>query len=198
MSVSLVQWRREIASLYARVREACDIRAAHDDWRATRDALFATHPDSPLTGNARSSFNGLDIAPYNPRLHFEVALDTDVAPKRLQISTGTDGEVVFDRIGLVHIEAIGSLDVWWLASYSGGLFVPVRDGLAGSRTYGGGRYVIDTAKGADLGGDEHSLVIDFNFAYNPSCAYDVRWACPLAPEGNVVSVPLLAGELIRS
>ena len=85
--------------------------------------------------------------------------------------------------------------MWRLASYGGGVFVPVKDALAGSETYGGGRYLIDTAKGADLGGDERSLVVDFNFAYNPSCAYNPAWACPLAPPGNVVATPLRVGEL---
>jgi uncharacterized protein (DUF1684 family) len=77
------------------------------------------------------------------------------------------------------------------------VFVPVKDALAGSLTYGGGRYLIDTVKGADLGGDALSgrLVVDFNFAYNPSCAYDPRWACPLAPPGNRLAVPVRAGEL---
>ena len=69
------------------------------------------------------------------------------------------------------------------------------DGLAGTETYGGGRYVIDTVKGADLGGEDGRLVIDLNFAYNPSCAYDPAWVCPLAPMGNVVTAALAVGEL---
>jgi hypothetical protein len=91
---------------------------------------------------------------------------------------------------------VGDLDVWWVAAYGGGVFVPIKDGLAGTRTYGGGRYVIDTVKGADLGGDGDTLVVDVNFAYNPSCAYDPAWACPLAPPGNVVASDVHAGELI--
>ena len=55
--------------------------------------------------------------------------------------------------------------------------------------------MLDTIKGADLGGEDGWLVVDFNFAYNPSCAYDPRWVCPLAPPGNVVDVPIGAGEL---
>jgi uncharacterized protein len=98
-------------------------------------------------------------------------------------------------MGRVHLGELGDLDVWWLASYGGGVFVPVKDGLAGRFTYGGGRYLLDTVKGADLGGDGDTLVIDLNFAYNPSCAYDPAWACPLAPPGNVLSQPVLAGEL---
>ncbi len=64
-------------------------------------------------------------------------------------------------------------------------------------TYGGGRYLLDTIKGADLGrgAAPDTLVIDFNFAYNPSCAYDPMWACPLAPAGNVLPVAVPVGEL---
>ena len=122
-------------------------------------------------------------------------LDTDVEPRRFETATGTDGLVAFDRIGVVHLPGVGDLDVWWLASYGGGLFLPVKDVLAGTETYGGGRYVLDTAKGADLGGRDGHLVVDFNFAYNPSCAYDSAWACPLAPPGNVLAIPIRAGEL---
>jgi len=107
--------------------------------------------------------------------------------------------VPFTRVGVLHIPSVGDLDVWWLESYGGGVFVPVKDALAGRRTYGGGRYLLDTVKGADLGGDvrEGWLVVDLNFAYNPSCAYSPLWTCPLAPAGNTVPVPLPVGELVR-
>ncbi len=117
---------------------------------------------------------------------------------RFEFATGTDGVVAFERVAVVEIPDAGSLDVWRLTSYGGGLFVPVRDALAGSPggTYGGGRYLIDTIKGADLGPEagETTLVLDFNFAYNPSCAYDPAWACPLAPPGNVLDVEVPVGE----
>jgi uncharacterized protein (DUF1684 family) len=113
----------------------------------------------------------------------------------MDVATGTDGVVPFDRIGVVHLRGLGDLDVWWVNTYGGGVFVPIKDGLAGVKTYGGGRYVIDTVKGADLGGDGDTLVVDLNFAYNPSCAYDPAWACPLAPPGNTMAAPALAGEL---
>jgi uncharacterized protein (DUF1684 family) len=74
--------------------------------------------------------------------------------------------------------------------------VPVKDATSGTATYGGGRYLIDTVKGADLGGDQGTLILDFNFAYNPLCAYDPAWACPLAPAGNTLGRSLLAGELM--
>lgn len=118
----------------------------------------------------------------------------DAPPHRIEIPTGTDGIVPFRRVGSLALPGIGTLDVWWLDSYGGGIWLPIRD--SSPMTYGGGRYVLDTVKGADLGGDRDSLVVDLNFAYNPSCAYDEHWACPLAPPGNVVDVPLDVGELL--
>jgi uncharacterized protein len=157
---------------------------------------MSTHPDSPLPPEERASFTGLPIAPYDPRLRFELEIDTEVAPERLEVPTATDGVVPFERVGTLHLPGLGGLDVWWLASYGGGLFVPVKDALAGTETYGGGRYLIDTVKGADLGGDGRFLVIDLNFSYNPSCAYDPAWACPLASSGNTLPSPVRAGELV--
>ena len=197
MSLSLLDWRRQVARLYASVRGADDPARAHRLWCETRDRLFASHPDSPIQEADRPSFTGLDVAPYDPRFRFEATVNTDVAPRRMEVPTGTDGIVPFERIGVVELGDIGTLDVWWLASYGGGVFVPVKDALAGKETYGGGRYLIDTVKGADLGGEDGRLVLDFNFAYNPSCAYDPAWACPLAPPGNTVPVPLPVGERHR-
>jgi uncharacterized protein (DUF1684 family) len=196
MSLTLLDWRRRVAQLYAEVRAEPDIPAAHEHWRTARDDLLRTHPDSPVPAPLRAGYPGAPVAPYDPRLRFEVAVDTEVPPRRMEVATGTDGIVCFDRIGCAHLPGGGDLDVWWLASYGGGVFVPVKDGTAGSATYGGGRYLIDTAKGADLGGSDGRLILDFNFAYNPSCAYDPAWACPLAPAGNTVARPLLAGELM--
>jgi uncharacterized protein (DUF1684 family) len=192
--LSLLDWRRRVAALYARVRAEPDPRAGHALWCAVRADLLATHPDSPVPASQRPGYRPR-VAPYDPSLRHEVEVDTDVAPRRLEVPTGTDGIVPFERIGRLHVPGVGDLDVWRLASYGGGVFVPVKDALAGTQTYGGGRYLIDTAKGADLGGDERRLVVDVNFAYNPSCAYDPAWACPLAPPGNVVPTPLRAGEL---
>ncbi len=198
MSLTLLDWRRRIARLYAEVRAEPDPVAAHDHWRRTRDELLRTHPDSPVPRPGRARYPGPPVAGYNPQLRFDVIVDTDVPSKHMEAATGTDGIVRFDRIGCAHLPGAGDLDVWWLGSYGGGVFVPVKDGSAGAATYGGGRYLIDTVKGADLGGDDGRLILDFNFAYNPSCAYNPAWACPLAPAGNTLSRPLLAGELMPS
>ena len=196
MSLSLLDWRRQVHDLYAAVRADPDPAAAHELWRTTRDRLFATHDQSPLLAENRAGFAGLPVAPYDPSLRFEVELDRDTEPERLEVTTGTDGVVAFDRIGVLHLPDLGDLDVWWLSSYGGGLFVPLKDATARRETYGGGRYVLDTAKGADLGGDARAgqLVVDLNFAYNPSCAYDPAWACPLAPPGNTLAAPVRGGE----
>jgi uncharacterized protein (DUF1684 family) len=201
MSLRLLSWRRAVAALYAEVRAADDPGSAHETWRAGRDALFATHPDSPLLPADREGFTGLRVAPYDAALRFEVAADPDVDPHRLEVATATDGTVPFERVAVLRMPGLGSLDVWWLDSYGGGIFVPVKDALAGRETYGAGRYLVDTVKGADLGGDidpstgRGSLVVDLNFAYNPSFAYDPAWMCPLAPPGNVLAAEVRAGEL---
>jgi len=209
MSLTLLDWRRQIAGLYGEVRASSDMEAAHRLWRDGRDELFRNHPDSPLRPEEREHFTALPMAPYDAAFRFEVEVDTDVAPAHLAVPTGTDGVVTFKRLGRLHLTSLPGpgetanaphpegLDVWWLTSYGGGVFVPVKDALAGTVTYGGGRYLVDTVKGADLGGDarDGTLVVDLNFAYNPSCAYDPAWACPLAPPGNVLHAPVMAGEL---
>ena len=198
MSLTLLDWRRRVARLYEEVRREPDIVAAHDHWRRTRDDLLRTHPDSPIPQPQRAGYPGAPVAAYDPQLRFHVLVDTDVPPRHMELPTGSDGIVPFDRIGIAHLPRYGDLDVWWLGSYGGGVFVPVKDASAGVTTYGGGRYLIDTVKGADLGGDDGRLILDFNFAYNPSCAYDPAWACPLATAGNTLSRPLPAGELVPS
>ncbi len=196
-ALEVADWRRRVFAMYERVRESSDLVAAHDLWRRERDRLFAEHPSTPLLAEDRATFTGLPVEPYDPAWRFEVGL-TPTAERRMEVETGTDGVVPFDLIGVADVPGVGSLDVWRLASYAGGIFVPVKDGLAGKHggTYGGGRYLLDTVKGADLGpgAAPESLVLDFNFAYNPSCAYDPMWACPLAQPGNSVAVEIPVGE----
>jgi uncharacterized protein len=191
----VVDWRRRVFALYAEVRRRPDITVGHQVWRKARDELFATHPASPLLPDQRASFTGLAVPSYDPDWRFEVEMQ-DASASRIEVETGTDGTVPFDRLGVAQIPGVGSLDVWRLASYGGGLFVTAKDASAGAEggTYGGGRYLVDTAKGADLGARHGILVLDFNFAYNPSCAYDPQWACPLAQTGNTVAVEIPVGE----
>ncbi|HEX2048996.1 MAG TPA: DUF1684 domain-containing protein, partial [Actinomycetota bacterium] len=124
----------------------------------------------------------------------------DVAPAEpvtYDIATSTESSYSFTRFGVARFELRGralELEVYWLEGYGGGVFLPFRDATSGAQTYGGGRYLLDTVKGADLGHDGDRLVLDFNFAYNPSCAYDPRWTCPLAPPRNRLDVAVHAGE----
>jgi hypothetical protein len=193
MTLSLLDWRRRVAALYAAARTAADPESGWRTWRDGRDELFAGHPDSPLDEAARARFRGLPFAPYDPALRFEARLEP-AAPQHLDLPTADDGAVPLDRMGTIALGDLGRLDVWWLGGYGGGVFLPLRDGTAGAGTYGGGRYLLDTIKGADLGGDADRLVVDLNFAYHPSCTYDPRWSCPLAPEGNRIPAPVGAGE----
>ena len=87
-----------------------------------------------------------------------------------------------------------SLTLFWLDEYGGGIFLPFRDRTNGSESYGGGRYLLDGAKGADLGSGADSITLDFNFAYHPSCVHDSQWSCPLAPPQNHLDVAVRGGE----
>lgn len=187
----LLSWRREVFAMYAEVRAQPDPLAGWQQWRRHRDALFAGHPETPLDDPA--GFTQLPYAPYDPALRFTAEV-TPAEPARLHVATG-DGGMELQRIGRVNLP-VGALDVWWIAGYGGGLFVPFADASNGDTTYGGGRYLLDTIKGADLGGDGAGLVLDFNFAYHPSCRYSPRWTCPLAPAGNRLPVRVDAGELL--
>jgi uncharacterized protein (DUF1684 family) len=196
-ALEVADWRYRVFALYAEVRAATDLPAAHDLWRRTRDELFASHPSTPLLPDDRADFTGLKVRPYDPDWRFEVEI-TPAEPRGFEFETGTDGVVPFELLGIADVPGVGPLDVWRLASYGGGLFVPVKDALSRvpGGTYGGGRYLIDTIKGAHLGvgSAPESIVLDFNFAYNPSCAYDPAWACPLAQPGNTVAVEIPVGE----
>jgi uncharacterized protein len=194
-ALATVDWRRMTFDLYRRVRATRDPETAHAMWRETRDAMFAEHPASPLLPEDRASFDALPVPDYDPSWRFRARIEA-AEPESLDVETGTDGTVHFDRLGVVRLPGLGTLDVWSHGGYAGGLFVPVKDASAGKArgTYGGGRYLLDTIKGSDLGGDDGEVVLDFNFAYNPSCAYDPAWACPLAPPGNTVAVPIPVGE----
>src|SRR6516162_8651226 len=193
--LELASWRRMTSELYAAVRAADDPQRGHALWRRGRDELFRSHSQSPLPPGDPLRTTGLPYWPYDPELRFEVPLLP--AGREVPRSVPTsDGAVAMVRIGRVQLPAPldAVVDVWWLRQYAGGLFLPLRDGTAGQSSYGGGRYVLDTAKGADLGGPDGSLIIDLNFLYHPSCRYSDAWQCPLAPAGNTITAPVRAGE----
>ncbi len=190
MSLDLLDWRRRVAEIYRAARADGAGGDAWLRWRSAREELFGSHPQSPLrSGGALGWF------PYDPAWR----LEAHVEPADDEWWRATEGD--FRRIGTAVFVAPGAsepagLALWWLESYAGGLFVPFRDETASAGTYGGGRYLVDTAKGADLGGTRQRLVLDFNYAYNPSCAYDPRWPCPLAPAANRLRFPVPVGERI--
>jgi uncharacterized protein (DUF1684 family) len=210
--LQLADWRRRVAALYAEVRTlaATDPRAAWDRWRAVREELYRTHPQSPVPESERAAFRAHHW-PYRHDLRFEVRVEREVeatsmapalgsiAPIALPSSVG-GAELSFTRFGTVSIPFPAgerTLAVYWLAGYAGGIFLPFRDTTNGVETYGAGRYLLDGAKSADLGGTDDGLVLDFNFAYHPSCAFDPKWACPLAPPENRLDIRVEAGERLR-
>ena len=174
--------------------------AGWTQWRAERDRLFATHPQTALDPADVASFSGLPYYSYDPAWRI-LAPIVDEPDRTRPVRHSADGETPFRRIGRAQLELPTgevSLSVYWLDAYGGGLFVPFRDATSGRTTYGGGRYLLDTVKGADLGEVDERIVFDFNFAYHPSCVYSARWSCPLAPPENHLEVSVEAGERLGS
>ena len=204
--LSLADWRRRVADLYAEVRRVQleDPSAAWQRWVAVREELFREHPQSPVLPAERAAFRAKHW-PYDPALRFEVTVELAPPPLpgalALELPNSGSDVLSFRRIGSVEIpfaEGARTLSLFWMAGYAGGLFLPFRDGTNGAETYGAGRYLLDGAKSADLGGDPDrgTLILDFHFAFPPSCAFDPKWACPLAPPENRLDIPVRAGERI--
>jgi uncharacterized protein (DUF1684 family) len=200
--LDLADWRRRVAGLYdamRRDRRAAQLRLV--GFRAGKDELFAQHPSSPVPAAARRNFRGLAYWRHDPALRFTAPLEPDPEASPLDVPRSGEGpSMPYARIGWVSFEIDGSasrLAVYWLNEYAGGIFIPFRDATSGHETYGGGRYLWDSAKGADLGSSDNELVLDFNYAYHPSCVYDPIWSCPLAPPENRLSVPIAAGERLE-
>jgi uncharacterized protein (DUF1684 family) len=185
-----------VFALYADVRAGSDPAVAWAHWVSVRDELFRTHPESPLPREARESFPGVPYFAYDPELRVLAAVEP---AESAETEIGSSGEetIAFRRFARARFE-LGAeehaLELYWLTAYGGGVFVPFRDETCGAETYGGGRYLLDTVKGSDLGMDGDRLVLDFNFAYNPSCSYDPWWVCPLSPPANRLPVAVHAGE----
>ena len=197
--LDLADWRPRVAAAYDTLRS--DPRAEPArllGFRAAKDRLFVSHPSSPVPAAARRDFRGLAYWRHAPELRLRARLEPDPEAQPLDVPrSGAGPTMPYARIGWVSFEVDGTptrLAVYWLNEYSGGLFIPFRDATSGTETYGGGRYLLDSAKGADLGSNGDELVIDFNYAYHPSCVYDPIWSCPLAPPENRLAVPIRAGE----
>jgi uncharacterized protein (DUF1684 family) len=180
--LSLADFRARTAAIYL---SDVDIHG----FRAARDELFRTHPQSAAPG---------PLAYFPPSDEFVAEVPVRPADGHIDVDTGgPDGVLRYERVGILDTPW-GPLTLWWFRAYGGGLFLPFRDGTCGRESYGGGRYLTDTVKGTHGRGvvplDDGRVRVDFNYAYNPSCAYDARWACPLAPPENRVTAEIRAGE----
>lgn len=202
--LSLADWRRRIATLYAEVRAmaAADPTVGLAHWRAVRELLYRTHPQSPVPAAERAGFRARHFE-HDPAVRFlarvEPAPEPDPGALPLALPNSGADALAFQRLGHVALpfpDGERRLSVFWMAGYAGGLFIPFRDATNGVETYGAGRYLVDAAKSADLGADPQTgaLILDFNFAYQPSCAFDPKWACPLAPPENRLDLAIRAGE----
>jgi uncharacterized protein len=195
-TLDLFDWRRRMVDLYAEIRAADDPRAAWDRWRTVRDELLRAHPQSPIPEERRAAFERGSYFPYDPAARV-LAEVRNAEPEHVDVKGSAGESFGFTRFATARFAFGGQdliLGLSWMDGYAGGLFLSFRDVTSGKETYGAGRYLFDTVKGADLGSDGERLILDFNFAYNPSCSYDPRWACPLAPPDNWLGVPVRAGE----
>jgi hypothetical protein len=196
-TASLQDWRRQVADLYAQVRRL-PAQEGWQLWRQVRDRLFAEHPQSPLAQSRRSRFAGIALYDYDPALRFAAALRPIAKAETIAVETGKDGVTRLAPYAQTNglATALGKeLTLYWIEGYGGGSFLPFSDATCGAETFAGGRYLLDTIKSADLGAlPDGRLILDFNFAYYPSCAYSEAWICPLSPPENRVAVPVRGGE----
>ncbi len=195
-TLALLDYRRATSDLYSRVRQDPADEDSWKNWRHGRDDLFATHSQSALKVEELEDFAGLSFFDYDPAWRVQAKVEP-VAQQELSIVHSDRKFTPVRRFAQAKFEVQGeelSLALYWLDSYGGGIFLPFRDGTSGKETYGGGRYLLDTAKGADLGHDGDLILLDFNYAYHPSCVHSDRWSCPLAPPENHLDLRITAGE----
>ena len=209
--LELLDWRRRMSELFADLRRRPPDAQTLAWFRGEKDALFRAHPQSPILAAEREHFTGLAYWPFDRAARVEahfVPIDEpgDEQPHTGEVQSGEvqsgelqRGEVPFRPIGHLEFKYRDrplSLAAFWIEGYAGGLFVPFTDATSGHQTYGGGRYLLDTIKSADLGCDAAAdfVTLDFNYAYHPSCHYDPRWVCPLAPPDSRLAIPMSAGE----
>lgn len=196
--LDLLDYRRQVAENYRRVREQ-GTPNAYEQFRRERDTLFRTHSQSALDEEQKVAFRGLRYADYDPAFRVMAKVDTNVEPVVYEFDLEGDGHNVIRQFAQVTFElptGSGTLGLFWVMGYGGGVFLPFGDATNKHTTYGAGRYLYDTIKGADLGATHDEILLDFNYAYHPSCYYNPRWVCPLAPYQNRLSIPIPVGELL--
>jgi len=160
-------------------------------FREQKDAYMGSSRHSPFSHEQQHAFTGLKYFPHNPQLVFRVPLEpaTDTSPYTVQTSTGESVE--FRTAGTVQFEVEGQLvRLTVYRDSEDQLFVPLRDATSGGETYGAGRYLDPEAD------ETGEVTLDFNYLYNPYCAYNDAWSCPLPPRENWLGVPIRAGELV--
>ena len=159
--------------------------------RADKDRFYREHPQSPLTPNQQSSFEGLRYYDENPDYIFNVEPDIFDDQNPVEMETSTGQQVTYVRWARVQLPVEGH-DVE-LTIYkdpgSDDLFLPFQDSNRGGETYGAGRYLEAERR------EDGSLLLDFNYAYNPYCAYNENWSCPVPPAENRLDVAIKAGEM---
>ena len=191
-TLALADWRRTIAGLYAevRARSAADPADALALWRSTRERLYREHVQSPVPAAARAAFRAHHFD-RDPSLRFEVIVEA-LEAEAGQPERDEQGAGAFGGLGSIGLAGL-SID---LPVSAGGAMAFQRFGAATIPFPDGPRYLLDAAKDADLGTGRasNSLVLDFNFAFQPSCAFDPKWACPLAPPSNRLDLEVRAGE----
>ena len=209
--LDLYDYRLRVAALYA--ERASALRTGEADatvlarFRAGKDELFRRHPQSALAPHERARFGGLRYFAHDPALRVEAEMTPLTEATDAKLPASGPHAMPFRRAARVRFAVAGTpaeLLVYWIDVYGGGLFLPFKDATCPDESYGGGRYLFDTVKGSDVirldgPGDEMGyaggrILLDFNYAYNPSCAYDARWVCPLAPNENRLPMPIRAGE----
>jgi uncharacterized protein len=192
--LELLDWKRRIFELYVEIRAEPKPERAWEHWRDVRAELFRSHPQTPARGAQPRYFD------YDPSFRVQGTVEAAERERR-EIATSGEQPYSFTRFARTRFELCGqenTLDLYWLDGYGGGVFLSFADATSGTETYSAGRYLLDTVKGSDLGEQDERLVLDFNFAYNPSCAYDPRWVCPLAPPGNRLPMAVRGGERVSA
>ena len=159
-------------------------------FRMEKDDFFGHDHQSPLTRDQKREFKGLDYFPENPNLRLEIKAEEFPDKQRIEMQTSTGDIQVYSRHSRFRF-SVDDRDTE-LTIYEGpnGFFLPFVDSLAGQETYPAGRYL----EPEPLPGGR--FLIDFNMAYNPYCAYNANWSCPLTPAENRLKVPIRAGEKI--
>ena len=161
-----------------------------EEFRAEKDEFFVEHPQSPLTDEQKHTFKGLNYFPENPALRQEVTVQVFLTQETVSIQTSGGVPQLYQRYGRFKFDVDGQTAELTLYASEDGFFLPFADSLAGTETYPAGRYL----EVEEL--PDGKFQVDFNLAYNPYCAYNEQWSCPLTPAENHLKVPSRAGEKI--